>query len=121
MKDELWMRCSHWRSRSTRLYEDAMRISSNPDVNLRPSPNTIVEPPTTTIRIKIINVSIVNGSSFPPNTWSRKMQKIETDKGMFIDNIPENKGFDWESKKGEFVTGYKINDSCGYRWLNKRC
>ena len=61
---------------------------------------------------------IVKGSSLQPY-WQRDMQRIETDKGDFIDNIPKNGGFDWSSKIGKFVTVYKINESCGYRWLNK--
>jgi hypothetical protein len=84
------------------ILEDVIRISKNPDID----------------RIKIVNVTIVNGSSFRPN-WRRDMQRIETDKGIFIDNIQRYGGFDWNSKKGEFVTDYKIIKSCGYSWLNK--
>ncbi|MDP3010076.1 MAG: AAA family ATPase [Methylococcales bacterium] len=84
------------------IFEYVIIISKSPDID----------------RIKIVNVTIVNGSSFRPN-WRRDMQRIETDKGIFIDNITKYNGFDWKSRIGEFVTDYKIIKSCGYNWLNK--
>lgn len=94
------------------ILEDSIRISDNSD-----SEREIIT--TNENGINIIKVTIVKGSEFPPNNWKRDMQKIETDQGNFIDNIPQYDGFDWKTKEGKTVTSFKIIESCGYNWLNK--
>jgi hypothetical protein len=58
------------------------------------------------------------------------MQKIVTDKGNFIDNMPRlqygaqergaKPGYNWTDYVGQTVDGIRIFESCGYLWLNKQ-
>jgi GTPase SAR1 family protein len=98
------------------ILEDAIRIINNSHSVIRQPPNQSLN---NIKEIKIIKVTVVSGSNFPPNNWKRDMQKIETNKGDYIDNIPKYKGFDWKLKVGENITDFTINRSCGYNWLNK--
>jgi hypothetical protein len=75
---------------------------------------------------EIISVEIVTGEELN-HSWSSPMQRITTDRGEFIDNMPgkqfglfknANRGFDWESKVGQIV-GVRIIDHAGFKWLNK--
>ncbi len=77
---------------------------------------------------KIISVEIVSGSSLN-NNWQNDMQKIETDKGSYIDNMEggqfgffkdANPGFDWSSKIGKTVEKIKVFHHGGFKWLNKQ-
>lgn len=65
----------------------------------------------------VISVQIVSGESLYP-TWKSYMQKVKTDKGVFIDNAPgsgpfdskwksagASPGYDWKSNIGETTTG----------------
>jgi len=74
---------------------------------------------------KIISVEIVQGKELN-SLWSSNMQKIVTDKGVFIDNVTNPKyptippGLDWISVIGKDVDNIYINHSKGYDWINKR-
>lgn len=65
----------------------------------------------------IKDVKIVPGNSIV-HFWSKDMQKIETDKGVFIADIPD-KGHDWSKEIGKTVTA-RISQSraCSKLWLN---
>ncbi|HAW08424.1 MAG TPA: hypothetical protein DCW42_04535 [Bacteroidetes bacterium] len=76
---------------------------------------------------KIISVKIVSGSNLN-SRWRSPMQKITTDRGEFIDNMPgkqfgyfkdANPGFDWQSKIDQIVHNIRVIDHAGFRWLNK--
>ena len=73
----------------------------------------------------IEDVQVVSGSEFNSN-WRGNMQKVTTNKGIYIDNItnPENQmltpGFDWSSIIGTTVYDAVINHSRGCDWINKR-
>ena len=76
--------------------------------------------------LTILSVKIVTGESLN-KTWKTPMQVIETDKGTFIDNIPDeqfgffkraNPGYDWKQLIGKEVSTIKIFHSKGYDWLN---
>ena len=73
----------------------------------------------------IEDVQVVSGSEFNSN-WRGNMQKVTTNKGIYIDNItnPENPmltpGFDWSSIIGTTVYDAVINHSRGCDWINKR-
>ena len=77
------------------------------------------------ITFKIQTVEIVPGNTFNSN-WRGNMQKVTTNKGIYIDNItnPENPmltpGFDWSSIIGTTVYDAVINHSRGRDWINKR-
>ena len=77
------------------------------------------------ITFKIQTVEIVPGNTFNSN-WRGNMQKVTTNKGIYIDNItnPENPmltpGFDWSSIIGTTVYDAVINHSRGCDWINKR-
>lgn len=79
---------------------------------------------------RIISVQVVNGNSLY-RTWKSNMQKVQTDKGEFIDNAPgygpfdpkwraagASPGFDWKSKIGENISAV-IREARGYKWINK--
>lgn len=77
---------------------------------------------------KIISVEIVRGDSLFSD-WKNPMQKIVTDKGTFIDNLPSfqfgfyniaSPGYDWQSQVGKLVGGIKIFSSRDLNWLNKQ-
>jgi len=77
---------------------------------------------------RIISVEIVSGRSLN-NRWNNDMQKIKTDKGIFIDNLQgaqfgffreATPGYDWSSKIGETVQNVKIFDYKNHLWLNKQ-
>lgn len=76
----------------------------------------------------IISVKIVQGKSLHPN-WKSNMQIIQTDVGLYIDNIEGKQfgyfqdaepGFNWSTYVGQQVRGLKIYNDHGYQWLNKR-
>lgn len=75
---------------------------------------------------EIISVKIVTGESLSPR-WHNNMQVIETDKGTYIDNIENlssaydhlTPGYNWSSFVGQKVNGITVNDSAGFKWLNK--
>lgn len=95
------------------ILEEAERIRNNSDEVV------ITEPPLNLPidQIEIRRVTIVPGADFNPY-WRREMQRIETDRGVFIDNIPRNGGFDWTLEVGHIVIGFAINEANGHRWLN---
>ena len=97
------------------ILEDAERINNSPNIEVLKSNFKVDD----CNQLTVIKVTIVKGSKFSPNNWRRDMQEIETDKGIFIDNLPKYGGFDWKSKEGQKITDFKINDSRGYSWLNK--
>ena len=75
---------------------------------------------------EIKSVKTVSGESLNLK-WHTPMQVIETDKGVFIDNLPEeqfgfykvaNPGYDWKSLVGQKVNNVKIFYSRGYNWIN---
>ena len=74
---------------------------------------------------KIISVEFVQGKELN-SLWSSNMQKVVTDKGVFIDNVTNPKhpsippGLDWISVIGKDVDNIYINHSKGYDWINKR-
>lgn len=71
---------------------------------------------------EIISVDIVHGGTLNKN-WHSPMQKITTNKGVFIDNEPGKtfgnfaSGFNWNSKIGNKVKA-KIVNSRGHEWIN---
>ena len=76
---------------------------------------------------KILSVEIVEGKTLN-SKWRSSMQKIKTDCGEFIDNMPGKQfgyhkkaspGFDWESKIGQTV-GANIIKYKGQSWLNSK-
>lgn len=76
---------------------------------------------------KIISVEIVAGNSLV-SEWKSPMQRIVTDKGTFIDNIPHlqfgrynvaSPGYDWKLLEGKEATGIKVFSSRDFQWLNK--
>jgi len=73
----------------------------------------------------IEDVQVVSGSEFNSN-WHSDIQKVITNKGIYIDNVtnPENlmltPGFDWSSVIGMTVSDAVINHSRGCNWINKR-
>lgn len=77
---------------------------------------------------EIISVKVVLGKSLHPN-WKRNMQVIQTDQGLYIDNIEGNQfgffkdaapGFNWAPFVGKTVNDIKIYNAQGYQWLNKK-
>ena len=77
---------------------------------------------------EIQKVEIVEGRVLN-STWKNKMQVIYTDRGKFIDNIPNdqfgffsvaNPGFDWKQFEGQkvYMSNVKIFRSRGYNWIN---
>ena len=77
---------------------------------------------------EILEVKIVEGK-FLNSTWHNNMQIILTDKGKFIDNIPNDQfgffsvarpGYDWKLLEGQKVlmSKVKIFRSRGYDWIN---
>ncbi|BDD89185.1 hypothetical protein [Desulfofustis limnaeus] len=77
----------------------------------------------------IISVKVVEGKVLN-SLWQSNMQIIETDKGVYIDNMPNRQfgaqergakpGFDWVSNVGKTVHNVKIFESRGFQWLNKQ-
>lgn len=77
----------------------------------------------------IISVKIVLGTSLNPG-WKRgNMQIIQTDKGLYIDNVKGNQfgffkdaspGYDWGEQVGNKVGGIRVFNDQGYQWLNKK-
>ena len=76
---------------------------------------------------EIISVKCVMGQSLSPR-WQNNMQIIETNKGTYIDNIENipsshchlTPGYNWSSFVGQKVSGITVNDSAGFKWLNKK-
>lgn len=75
---------------------------------------------------EIISVKIVDGWKFC-GTWENPMQEVITDKGTFIDNVPNaqygfygiaNPGFDWSLLVGKRTINVKIFSSKGFNWIN---
>lgn len=69
----------------------------------------------TNLTCTIKSVEIVPGSSLNGN-WKIDMQKIETDKGEFIDTLPEKSGHDWKQEIGKTVNAV-FNNASGFNWL----
>jgi hypothetical protein len=76
---------------------------------------------------KILDVERVFGKTLKKN-WKASMQIVKTDKGEFIDNLPNRKfsklsyaekGYDWSNHIGEVVQDCKIIKDVGYLWINK--
>lgn len=76
----------------------------------------------------IQKVEIVEGRKLN-STWKNKMQIIYTDRGKYIDNIPNDQfgffstacpGFDWKKFEGQkiYMSNIKIFRSRGYNWIN---
>lgn len=63
----------------------------------------------------IKDVSIVAGESLCAY-WHRNMQKITTNNGTFIDNLPENGGHNWKQEIGKTLE-CEINKSKGQYWI----
>ena len=75
---------------------------------------------------EIRSVKIVDGETLN-SRWHSKMQIIETDRGTFIDNIPNKQfgyygtakaGYDWSSLIGKKVNNVRIFHSRGFEWIN---
>lgn len=75
---------------------------------------------------EIKSVKIVDGETLNPR-WHTQMQIVLTDKGEFIDNIPQkqfgffrkaNSGFNWKTLIGKKTRKVKIFDSRGFKWIN---
>jgi len=71
-------------------------------------------------RYKIISVEIKAGSSFERG-WKSSMQKIQTDKGVFIDNMLGKSfggwiGHNWSNEIAQTVIANEVTHS-GYKWL----
>ncbi len=64
------------------------------------------------MEVKIISVEVVSGNLLKPN-WKNPMQKICTDKGLYISTLD----YDWKTQIGSTVN-VSINKSCGYNWIN---
>ena len=95
-------------------------ISTNKkDLKLSPRKEVLVD------AYKILSVEIVPGISLN-RRWSDDMQKITTDKGIFIDNMPGSRvgnqkpGFDWSSKIDETVHNVKVVSRGDFNWLKKQ-
>ena len=78
---------------------------------------------------KIISVDVVRGSRLTAH-WRNDMQRITTDQGKFIDNMPGKQfgfvghpnahpGYDWAQCVGEVVHGANVIEHGDYKWLNK--
>lgn len=74
------------------------------------------------IEIEIKKVEIVRGKDLKAN-WQSDMQKIETNQGLFIDNMPGIKkninspeGFDWKTVEGRKIKAKFVFNS-DYNWL----
>jgi len=71
----------------------------------------------------IEDIEVIPGSELNSN-WQGDMQRVFTDKGIFIDNIvnPGNPtltpGFDWPSVVGRTIEA-TINQSKNYYWISK--
>jgi hypothetical protein len=79
-------------------------------------------------RFKILSVEVVSGMSLhPPKKWSGDMQRVTTDYGVGIDNLPnisygrETPGYDWSHHiGGEPMYGIRISPSdADYPWIKK--
>ena len=77
-------------------------------------------------KYEIRSVQIVDRETLN-SRWHSKMQIVETDKGTFIDNIPNKQfgyfstakaGYDWSSLIGQTVSNIKIFYSRGFSWIN---
>ncbi len=75
----------------------------------------------------IISVKIVQGISLNPR-WKSNMQVIQTDKGLYIDNIEGKQfgffkdsapGYSWSTVVGQQVSDIEIFYDHGYQWINK--
>lgn len=77
---------------------------------------------------EIISVETISGYILRAN-WNTPMQRVETNHGTFIDNIPDEQhgfygiaspGFDWSTLVGKRTTNVEIFRSRGYDWINYR-
>lgn len=77
---------------------------------------------------EIQSVKTVPGASLN-SQWSNPMQVITTDRGVYIDNVPNsqfgffndaNPGYDWSKLIGQTISNVKIYRSRGYNWINYR-
>ena len=64
---------------------------------------------------QIKNVKIVPGSSLAAY-WKSDMQVVVTDKGDFIDKMPNDGGHDWQMEIGKSVE-CEIKESKGHKWI----
>lgn len=80
----------------------------------------------TIMSVKIISVKIVEGKDLC-STWRSKMQVVFTDKGTFVDNLPNRqfgcfylgeRGYDWKNLIGKIVHNVIIIKSRGKDWIN---
>lgn len=75
--------------------------------------------------LKIISVSTVTGDTLKQH-WRSNMQIIETDKGRYIDNIPNvnltnhSAGYNWSAMVGKTISGINVINNSGYNWLSKK-
>lgn len=75
--------------------------------------------------LKIISVSTVTGDTLKRH-WRSNMQIIETDKGRYIDNIPnvnftnDSDGYNWSAMVGKTISGINVISHSGYKWLSKK-
>ncbi len=75
---------------------------------------------------KIISVCIVEGKTIE-SYWRNNMQRVFTDKGAFIDNMPGCKfgakdaadGYNWVNEVGVEVDDANIIQHRGHNWINK--
>ena len=81
---------------------------------------------TSSSEFRIISVEIVEGFTLNA-TWKSPMQIITTDKGCFIDNVPNRQfgcytvassGYDWSKLIGKTTNNVKIIKSRGFEWIN---
>ena len=71
----------------------------------------------TTSSIKILDVSVVRGSSIK-SYWKGDMQKVKTSKGTYIDTL---NNCDWDEYIGRTLDSseYYIKNSSGHLWIQK--
>ena len=76
--------------------------------------------------MKILTVEIKKIQPKTAGSWKSPMQVIETDEGVYIDNLPGTsfgpfpRGHDWSKHIGKNIDNLntKIRHSSGYEWLN---
>lgn len=64
----------------------------------------------------IKNVKIVPGTSLE-KYWKSDMQVVATDKGEFIDKMPDDGGHDWQKEIGKSID-CEIRESKGHKWIS---
>ena len=70
------------------------------------------------MKVKILNVKIVKGYDCYSG-WNDDMQKVMTDQGEYIDDIPKNRnGHNWKNEIGHYIDVHINNTKGGNKWIN---